>query len=109
MQGTYPIPSRPRHRLMFVALLLFLGWTLAVEAAGRRYDLRVDGLSCPFCAYGIEKRLLKTQGVESVEIDLDKGVVRVRVTSGVRLTVSRLERLVHEAGFTLRSVEEVAE
>lgn len=109
MQLEKPTPSRSHHRSMRVALALFLGWTLAAEAAGRRYDLRVDGLSCPFCAYGIEKRLLRTKGVESVGIDLDKGIVRVRVRNGVRLTEKRLERLVHEAGFTLRSVEEVAE
>jgi len=81
-------------------------WSLTLFAAGTQYNLRVDGLSCPFCAYGIEKKLIRTEGVESVAFDLEKGVVMVKVGEGVTLTESQLKKLVDDAGFTLRSMSE---
>lgn len=39
---------------MAVSLLMA---TAAALAAGPSYRLAVDGLACPFCAYGIEKKL----------------------------------------------------
>lgn len=41
---------------------LFSLWILSALAlpawsAETRYELRVDGLACPYCAYGIEKKM----------------------------------------------------
>lgn len=52
------------------ALLAGLLLSLTALAAGPQYALEVKGLACPFCAYGIEKRLNKMEGVEEVEIDV---------------------------------------
>ncbi len=89
--------------LLTSAVLLWSGMTVA---AGTQYDLRVDGLACPFCAYGIEKKLKKTRGVTSVEIDLERGVVVVKAGEGAKLNEARLKQLVKDAGFTLRSMTE---
>ncbi len=93
-----------KKRVLFTAVSLF--WSATLFAASTQYLLRVDGLSCPFCAYGIEKKLIKTEGVESVTFDLDKGLVIVKAKEGVTLTEARLKQLVDDAGFTLRSVSE---
>lgn len=90
---------------LFIATLVFL-WSGLTLAAGTQYDLRVDGLSCPFCAYGIEKKLKKTAGVKSVDVDLERGVVTVKTGEGATLTEPQLKRLVKEAGFTLKSLSE---
>ncbi len=81
-------------------------WSSMVLSAGTQYDLRVDGLSCPFCAYGIEKKLKKTKGVDAVEIDLEQGVVVVNTEEGVKLSEAQFKQLVKDAGFTLRSMTE---
>ena len=86
--------------------LITLLWSATLFAAGTQYNLRVDGLSCPFCAYGIEKKLIRTEGVESVIFDLEKGFVIVKVEEGVTLTEGQLKQLVDDAGFTLRSMSE---
>jgi len=92
---------------ILLAAAMMLLWSGALLAAGTQYNLRVDGLSCPFCAYGIEKKLLRTEGVEAVTFDLEKGLVKVQVAEGVRFTREQFEQLVDDAGFTLRSVSEV--
>lgn len=92
-------------KLILLTVIGFF-WSAAPFAAGSQYDLRVDGLACPFCAYGIEKKLIKTEGVESVTFDFEKGLVKVNTKTGVVLTEDRLKQLINDAGFTLRSVTE---
>ncbi len=91
---------------LIIAMAVAVLWNAAAFAAGTLYELRVDGLACPYCAYGIEKKLKKTKGVEKIDIDLNKGVVRVKVAAGVRLTESQMANLINDAGFTLRGMTE---
>jgi len=93
-------------KMSSLLVLISLFWSATLFAAGTQYNLRVDGLSCPFCAYGIEKKLIRTEGVESVTFDLEKGLVIVKVEEDVTLNEVQLKQLVDDAGFTLRSMSE---
>ena len=79
-------------------------WDVAVFAAGTQYIIRVDGLACPYCAYGIEKKLKKIHGVEDIDVDLDKGLVTVNVREGVELAEQQMVQLFKDTGFTYRSM-----
>lgn len=84
--------------------LLFVFWVWSAGAwASERYTLEVDGLACPFCAYGVEKRLYAVDGVQSVETDIKSGVVIVTVEDGKPLTEAVAKKAVKDAGFTLRT------
>ncbi len=87
------------------ALSLFLLPVIAF-AAPAQYQLRVDGLACPFCAYGIEKELNRTDGVESIRIDINAGTVTVTMAEGATMTEAQAGRIVEDAGFTLGGFEE---
>lgn len=91
-------------RYFLVPLLLL--WSLAALAAGTQYALRVDGLACPYCAYGIEKKLKQIEGMEKIDVDLEKGLVTVNVREGVALTEPQMDQLFKDAGFTYRSMAE---
>jgi len=91
---------------MIMMILLALAWNTAALAASTQYQMRVDGLACPYCAYGIEKKLNKIDGVEKIDIDLNKGLVIVNVADGVKLTEEQMTRLFKDAGFTYRSMTE---
>jgi len=71
------------------------------------YALEVAGLACPFCAYGIEKRLNRIDGVAAIEVEIGAGRVLVTMQPGGSLTQERAAAAVDEAGFTLRGFEEV--
>lgn len=75
-------------------------------AAGTQYTMRVDGLACPYCAYGIEKKLKQIEGVQDIDVDLNAGLVQVKVAEGVELTEPQMKKLFNDAGFTYRSMEE---
>jgi mercuric ion binding protein len=66
--------------------LLAIVLSTAAFAGGNRYALAVDGLACPFCAYGVEKRLSAIEGVESVETDVKSGQVVVTLAEGKTLS-----------------------
>ncbi len=93
---------------MIMMVLLALAWNTAVLAAGTQYLMRVDGLACPYCAYGIEKKLNQVEGVEKIDVDLNKGLVTVNVADGVKLSEEQMTQLFKDAGFTYRSMTEKA-
>jgi mercuric ion binding protein len=69
------------------------------------YTVEVDGLACPFCAYGIEKQLSAIEGVESVETDIKSGAVIVTMAPGSTLDEDAARKAVEAAGFTLRGFQ----
>ncbi len=90
--------------------LLVLGLLAAPAWAGpgaKVYNVGVDGLGCPFCAYGIEKHLGQIAGVQKVDVDIKRGVVIVTMAAGTTLDENTAQRAVENAGFDLRSFEPV--
>lgn len=74
----------------------------AALAAQPAYTLRVDGLACPFCAYGLEKKLSAIQGVQRTRVDIASGTVSVMMAEGATLDEASAKKAVKDAGFTLR-------
>jgi len=66
--------------------------------------IQVDGLSCPFCAYGLEKHLKKVAGVEGVDINMKDGQAVVRLKPDVQVDDAALRAAVKKAGFTARGI-----
>ncbi|MBI4539403.1 MAG: heavy-metal-associated domain-containing protein [Gemmatimonadetes bacterium] len=79
--------------------------TVPVPAAPQRIALQVTGLSCPLCAYGLEKKLKALEGVERVAIDLKTGQVVLDVGDGAALSDARLRNVVKEAGFAVTDIK----
>ncbi len=88
-----------------LALGLMLFAATAVLADTHVYRLYVDGLACPFCAYGVEKKVGGLDGVEKIDIDIDGGIVAVTLAAGATLDEATAKQAVDEAGFTLRKFE----
>ena len=91
--------KRARTAILGLALLFA---SIAAQAKMLTYELAVDGLACPFCAYGIEKKLGAIAGVTGIEIDINKGVVRVTMSEGAKLEEPAARKAVKSAGFSLR-------
>ncbi len=92
------------HRTGLVLALSLLTAT-AAWADSHVYKLYVDGLACPFCAYGVEKKVGGLTGVEKVEIEIEEGLVAVTMASNATLTEAAAAKAVDEAGFSLRKFE----
>jgi len=92
-------------RWLIAGVAVWLLMAGPAEAGMQRLVLRVDGLACPFCAYGLEKKLLALPGVTSYDADLREGKVFVGLNASASLPAfERVRDMVKKAGFTLRSV-----
>ena len=106
-----PFGARPSAlRALLVAALLAISLSTDLALAGEKaaYAIGVDGLACPFCAYGIEKQLGQVEGVQSVSTEIASGKVIVTMKEGATLERSMARKAVENAGFTLRSFEETS-
>jgi mercuric ion binding protein len=91
---------------LFGFVLLLVGAGSQIARADTQYVLRVDGLACPYCAYGVEKKLKGLDGVvgDSLQIKLNEGIVRFTAKDQTKFTEKELGKLINDAGFTLRGV-----
>jgi mercuric ion binding protein len=92
-------------KLTAIIVSVLLLWSANSLAQETHILLGVDGLACPFCAFGIEKQLKKIDGVNDVAIDLPQGEIWVEVSGNDVLSEDEARTLLQDAGFTLRSFE----
>ena len=89
------------NSIRMIVLTLSLLLSFGALAAPTQYELRVDGLACPFCAYGIEKKLNAADGVENIFIDINAGTVTVTMAESTSMSEDAAKQIVEDAGFTL--------
>jgi len=99
-----------RIRLLFIStltlaalgLLAATSGTAAQGPAGGRKQaaVTVQGMQCPFCAYGIKKHLAKIPGVTRVDLELAKNQAIVTVAPEAKVTDTQIQQAIRKAGFT---------
>ncbi len=99
---TWFLRSVALHASAALLIGLLSPWTADAEIVSA--ELRVDGMACPFCAFGIEKKLRAVSGVETVEVFLDEGRISLAFASTNRASIEALEEAVAKAGFELASL-----
>lgn len=75
---------------------------------GDSLRLKVDGMVCSLCAYGVERRLKSLHAVDQVRVELDSALVVLLLQPGGAVSDSVLQREVRRAGFSLRGVSRYA-
>lgn len=89
-----------------LALFLVLPATLwgaeAVPQAPEQQvlEIQVQGMTCPFCVYGVEKNLGKLSGVEKAQASLESKKVRVIMRPGQTADIERIKQVIRDAGFS---------
>ncbi|MBI3291427.1 MAG: cation transporter [Elusimicrobia bacterium] len=86
-----------------VAIVL-MGGTLVSAEPETVMKVQVKGLACPFCAYGLEKRLKET-GAEKVNIHVDKGMAEIAFPERHPMKLEQLREAVKKGGFTPGFIE----
>jgi mercuric ion binding protein len=64
--------------------------------------LEVPGIPGPYCAYGIEKRLLELVGVTEVKTRWDTAQIRILTSDQSRITADDIKRAVSRADYPYR-------
>jgi copper chaperone CopZ len=72
---------------------------------GEIIEVRVDGMSCMFCAYSLERSFKKLDVVEDIEINVGDGKAKITVKQGSGLTDENIKEIVKKSGFTPREIK----
>jgi len=82
-----------------VAAVFFI-LTGVVQAGVSAMTVGVDGMACPFCAFGVEKRLKKVNGVATIAVDMKTGTADLIAGSGASIAYLDVPGAIKDAGFT---------
>jgi len=100
--------------IILVAIIMGLLLKVTTDAVpataqdqGTKVIVKVDGLSCPFCAFGLEKKLKKLEGVKAVHLKIDAGVAELIFVPRAVIDESKIRKAVEEGGFTPRTIQVV--
>lgn len=66
--------------------------------------IEVKGLSCPYCAFGMEKKLKNISGVNEVEIELKEGMVYISMPKAQQPEKKELSKIIKDAGYTVGKI-----
>jgi copper chaperone CopZ len=93
--------------MMKSAILVMITMMMSVPAlrAEDQAVIRVDGLACPFCAYGLEKKIGQMEGVADYDVDLKTGNVILGLSENSKLNLQDVKAAVKESGFTFKSMQ----
>lgn len=84
--------------------LLFLTLVSAASAQIKKVSIKVDGLACPFCAYGLQKELKRAPGVADAKVYVDGGRAELTVKNGQSVDFDAIEEAVKKGGYTPRDI-----
>ncbi len=87
--------------ILLVSVIFINGVSFATEV---QYDMKVDGITCPFCVATSAKELNKIDGVKRVSSDLKAGLIKVCADEKVTFNDEQLQKLFLDKGFTYRSM-----
>ncbi len=88
-------------KLIAIVMIAFAGLaTVQAQGAMDKFQVQVDGLGCPFCAYGLEKKFKEFKGIKDVAIDIETGDFTFSYPAEKALSLEAVEKQVEKAGYT---------
>ncbi len=84
----------------FLFSLLFISPFVLASPPPNIYEMNVKGMTCSFCAYGIEKNLNKLSGVKKAQVSLEQKKIRVEMKEGQAFNEEEVRAVITDSGFT---------
>ncbi|MGJ8685349.1 MAG: heavy-metal-associated domain-containing protein [Nonlabens sp.] len=85
---------------IMIGLLAFTQADAQTNKDRDQYEVQVDGLGCPFCAYGLEKKFKEFKGIKDVAIDIETGDFSFSYPASKPLSMEKVVAQVVKAGYT---------
>ena len=95
------------RQLIIIAVLFFVTAS-AFGADETVLEIDIDGMTCPFCVYSLEKELGKLSEVREVLISLKSNKARLTLREGTQIDSDTLQEVVLKAGYTPGEVRDVS-
>jgi copper chaperone CopZ len=83
-----------------LAVVLLALTSLAAHAEYEQVNLTVFGMDCAPCAHAIHVSMKGIQGVNTVDVDLNTGLVSIKLAAGNSASIRQFKEAVEKNGFT---------
>ena len=90
-----------------IAVTLALS-TVAAHAEYEQVNLTVFGMDCAPCAHAIHVSMKGIQGVNTVDVDLNTGLVSIKLAPGNKAVMLQFNQAVEKNGFTHKDADIIA-
>lgn len=90
-------------KLLSFVLIIFFSLTVS-HAGENNFTLKIEGMTCPTCAFSVENQLEKLKGIGVVRIRLGRGEATINLNAGANLEEQELHDAIEMAGFKLVSI-----
>ena len=96
-------------RRLFTVAVLFLLSASVFGADETVLEIDINGMTCSFCVYSLEKELGKLSEVKQVLISMKSNKARLTLKDGAHIEPDTLQQVVLNAGYTPGEVREISE
>jgi copper chaperone CopZ len=93
-------------KILIAAVLVI--FPIAAHAEYRQVNLTVFGMDCAPCAHAIHVSMKGIPGVDTVDVDLNTGLVSIKLTPGNTADMHQFNQAVEKNGFTHKDAAVVA-
>ena len=96
-------------RYFLVPLLLCFSLTVNANEKDLPSEIHVsvNGLVCDFCAQSIQKLFSKEESVQAVDINMDKGMIKIELKDGQNIDDMRVTKLITDSGYNVERINRV--
>lgn len=98
------IQLKKKFLILATVTLIIAMFIRLTSGEPNRVQVKVDGLSCPFCAYNLEKKLKRVEGVEDLKLRIDTGLAEIKIEEGKSIDIDGIKKAVKDGGFTPRDI-----
>lgn len=100
-----------RNKLCIISIIfavLFLSSAKVIFAEIEKVEIGVDGLSCPFCVWGLEKKLKEVKSIDKISVHLKQSKAEISLKPNTPLNIASIKKAVKEAGFSVSYIYIIA-
>lgn len=97
--------SKNRSITIAVFILFISSFFPVAFAEIKEVEIGIDGLSCPFCVWGLKKQMKSIEAIEKLDISLKKSVASITLKGKSMLNVQDYKDAVKKAGFSVREIK----
>ncbi len=89
--------------MKIILLFLLLQFSIICQAT-EKAEFEILGMTCQFCAYGVQKSLETLPGVQTVQISLKRKLGRIIMGKGHSVNLGQIKQRVARAGYKLGKI-----
>ena len=92
--------------MKYITIILFT-FFLSLSSYSKTIVIDVQGLVCDFCAQSIAKLFGKEKSVEAIDVNLDKGVIKIDLKEGYKMDDTKITKLITDSGYNVEGINRI--